>query len=432
MIFEGNLIIVMAFVLLLILFGCPIFIALGATSLAGIIMVSGTKGLFLIPASILSGVESFLLVAVPLYILMSEALGKSGIGTDIYDLLEKLLYWIPGGLAIASIFACAIFGAMCGVSIAGVAAIGIVAVPEMLKRGYDRSLAAGAVTASGALAILIPPSISFILYGAMARVSVGKLFISGIIPGIILSCMMATYVLSRVLINPALAPKAFTQFKISEIVKLLFKMWPVIFLLAGVLGTIYTGVATPTEAGAIGAVGSLLFLAFRKKLQINIYKEVFSHTAMVTAKIMLILGSALLFSQFLNLIRMPIKLSEWMVTLQVPPIIIIILIMILFIALGMFIDAASLIIVTTPIIMPTVTRLGFDPLWFGVLMVLNLEIAVISPPVGLNLYTMKSIIDELSLSEILKGTLPYVIVELLALAIFLIFPELALWLPSKM
>jgi tripartite ATP-independent transporter DctM subunit len=432
---EANVTILAVFAIFcgLVVFGAPIFVCLGLSSVVGMFMIRGVQGLYQLPAAIMGQIESFLLVALPLYLLMGEALSKSGAGADVYEALEKWLNRLPGGLAIASIYACALFGAMCGVSVAGVAAIGVVAVPEMIKRGYDKPLAAGAVTAAGALAVLIPPSISFIIYGAISGVSVGKLFIGGIMPGIILATAMAIYVLLRVLANPALAPSAKRTMTWKEIFAPLPKLWPVVFLIVAVLGTIYTGVATPTEAGGIGAAGALIVAAMYRKLNGRSFLEILKGTTRVTATIMIIMAAAFAFSQFLNLVRVPETLSEWVISLQMPPIAIVILIMLFFIVLGCFIDGVSLIIVTTPVVLPTIKALGFDPLWYGVILVLNLEMAVITPPVGLNLYTMQSIMkDLLSMKEIIKGSLPYVVVEFVVLMLFVLVPDIATWLPGRM
>ncbi len=432
---DTSLIIWIVFIGLSLLFliGAPVFVCLGLSGLAGMYLARGAQGLFQLPAAILGQLDSFLLVALPLYIMMGEALSRSGVGADIYDGLEKWLYKIPGGLAIASIFACAIFGAMCGVSVAGCAAIGLVAVPEMLKRGYNKCLAAGSVTAAGALAVLIPPSISFIIYGALANVSVGKLFIGGIIPGVALAVMMAIYVLLRVSFNPSLAPAPRLQLSWNEYLSPLKRLWAVIFLIFCVLGTIYTGICTPTEAGGIGAAGAFLVAGLNRKLNQKTFMEILQGTARVTGLIMIIMASAFAFSQFMNLVRIPDDLSKWIVSLNVEPILIILIIMGFFVILGCLIDGVSLIIVTTPVVLPTVLKLGFDPIWYGILLVLNLEMAVITPPVGLNLYTMKSIMkDRLTMEEIIRGALPYVIVEMLALLLFIFWPSLAMWLPNKM
>jgi len=412
--------------------GIPIFISLGLSGAIGIYLISGTKGLFQIPASIISQLYSFILVAIPLYILMGELIFVSGIGRDIYNAFSKWLNRIPGGLAIATIYSSALFGAMCGVSIAGVAAIGTMAIPEMLKRGYDKKLAAGAVAAPGALAVLIPPSISFIIYGSLSGESVAKLFIGGIVPGLILATMMALYVLLAVLRNPNLAPKEFEAVSWREKMASLKRLWVVLLLIIFVLGSIYTGIATPTEAASIGVTGALAITLIYKTLSWKKLLSVLSNSARISASLLIILACAFTFSQFLNLVRVPERVARWATSVELPPIGVILIFMAVLILLGCIIDGASLIIVTTPIMLPAVKTLGFDPIWFGILMVLNVEIAVITPPVGLNLYTLKSIAEDLSINEIIRGTAPYIIVEILCLLLFVFWPSLALWLPSTM
>ena len=426
------LLLVMASLFLFIALGTPIFLSLGLSGLIGIYIIMGARGFFQLPSSIFAQLNSFILVAIPLYILMGELIFVTGIGKDIFYVSSRWLNEIPGGLAIATIYSSAIFGAVCGVSIAGVAAIGTIALPEMLDRGYDKSLAAGAIAASGALAVLIPPSISFILYGSLSSVSVAKLFIGGIIPGLTLATMMALYVLIRVKINPKLAPKEFSFVTWKERIAPLAKLWPVILLILLILGTIYSGICTPTESGAIGVAGALLITIVNRRLNWNTLRSAVSKAARISASLLIILACAYTFSQFLNLIRLPEKVANWAISLDVPGIIVVLISMLLLVILGCLIDGASLIIVTTPILLPTIMALGFDPLWYGILMVLNVEIAVITPPVGLNLYTLQSITDRVSLGEILRGTAPYILIDFLCLLLFMLVPTLALWLPSTM
>ncbi len=432
---STGMVLSLAMTLLFVLMGLgsPIFVSLGLSGLFGIYLITGIRGLFQLPASIFAQLDSFTLVAIPLFILMGEIIFITGIGKDIYNAFSKWLNKIPGGLAIASIYSCALFGAMSGVSIAGVATIGTMAVPEMLKRKYDKGLAAGSVAAAGALAVLIPPSISFILYGAISGESVGKLFIGGIIPGIVLATMMAVYVYIKVLRNPSLAPREHGEVTFSEKMASLKRLWPVLLLILVVLGTIYTGIATPTEAGAIGVFGAFFIALVYGRLNWETFRSALFKATHVTVVILIILASAYAFSQFLNLIRLPEMVAMWLTNLHLHRMIVMLIIMAVLIVLGCLIDGASLIIVTTPILLPTITALGFSPLWYGILVVLNVEIAVITPPVGLNLYTMKSIVgDQVSLGEIIKGTAPFIIVDILALLLFMFWPELALWLPGKM
>ncbi len=424
--------VVVAILLTLIALGAPIFVSLGLSGLTGIYLMTGTKGLFQLPASLFAQLDSFILVAIPLFILMGEVIFVTGIGRDIYYIFSKWLNRLPGGLAIASIYSCAVFGAMCGVSIAGVATIGITAIPEMLRRNYDKCLAAGAVAAAGALAVLIPPSIAFILYGAISGVSVAKLFVGGIVPGLVLATMMAIYVLIRVVRNPSLAPKEFEHVTWKERFFPLVKLWPAILLIVWVLGAIYTGICTPTEAGAMGVAGAFLIAAIYRTLNWKTFQSALWEATRVTAAVLIILACSQTFGQFLTLIRVPETLATWCIGLQVPRIVVMLIIMGFLMILGCFISASAMIIITTPIIMPTILALGFDPLWYGILLVLNFEIAVITPPVGLNLYALKSITDEVDLGQIIKGTAPYVGIEVLCLLLFMFVPQLALWLPGTM
>jgi tripartite ATP-independent transporter DctM subunit len=430
-----ELIISITFLLLLLLLfiRVPIFLGLAVAGVVGIYLCRGMVGLSQAPLSMIGQLANFTLVAVPLYILLGEIIFTTGIGPDLFEAAHRWLYRVPGSLAVASIFAAAVFGAMCGVSIAGVAVIGVIAVPEMLKRRYDPALAAGSVTASGALAMLIPPSLLFILYSSVSKVSVGQLFIGGIIPGVFLAVLMAIYVMVRVKLNPSLAPVPDERFSWQDRVVILKRLWPPLTLILLILGSIYTGFCTPTEAAAIGCVGAFIVAHFAyHSMRWPTVKRIFNASARTSGSILIILACAFIFSQFLVYTRVPDLVSEFCTTLPWPPVAVILMIMLIYVLLGMFIDAASITIVSTPIFLPTIVALGYDPLWFGILLVMNMEMAVITPPVGLNLYTMKSIIPELTLEQILRGALPYVFIEFAALLPFIFFPELALWLPRLM
>jgi len=386
-----------------------------------------------VPLSIMSQLNNPVLVAAPLYIIMGETIFQTGIGRDLYDTLHKWFYRLPGGLAIASVFACAIFGAMCGVSIIGVAIIGVMALPEMLRRGYDKKLASGSIAAAGALAMLIPPSLVFILYGAISGVSVGKLFIGGIVPGVFLALVMAGYVLVKAFRNPALAVRSEDRITWKEKFSSLKKLWTALVLIVAVMVSIYTGICTPTEAGAIGAAVALLIGAFvYRSLNREALSKIFGNTARIVGAVILIAACAFAFGQFLLYTRVPDRLAEFSVSLGLSPFLVMIFFMVILVFMGCFIDGASIVLVTTPIFLPTVIALGFDPLWYGIILVMNLEMAVITPPVGLNLYTMKSIADDVTMEEIISGTMPYVILEFAVLALFVVFPELVLWLPRLM
>lgn len=431
-----NLIAIIAIVAFLVLLfaGTPIFASLGLASIFGILLLQGPPGLLAIPSVIYDRLRSFTLVAVPLFILMGEVIFHSRMGAELYTLGSRWLNRLPGGLAMASVAACAVFAAMCGVSIAGVATIGSFAIPEMLDRGYDKSLATGTVAAAGALALLIPPSLGFILYGEVADESVGMLFIGGIIPGITLSLMMMTYIGIRVWMHPELAPptKEIVTWKIRF--SSLSRIWPALVLIFAVLGTIYLGVATPTEAAAVGCIISL-FLAFLvyRSLNWQVLRSIFRSAILTTGMILLIFVCALLFGYVLTLLMVPQWLVGFISATGWPTWVILAAVMGMLILMGMFVDAVSVVLISTPLLIPIIESLGYNTLWFGIVMCITLEMAVITPPVGLNLYTIKGIApEEVTLTDIIRGVLPFVGIEIACLAIFVAFPQLCLWLPRTM
>jgi tripartite ATP-independent transporter DctM subunit len=416
----------------LIFLGIQIFVALGVAGVLGLWLARGTDMLALAPTSLFGQLNSFEMIAVPLFILMGNVLTKTPIGRDLFYAASRWMNWLPGGLAIASVGACTVFGAVSGVSIAGVAAVGGLAIPEMLKRGYSKEIAAGSVVSAGALAMLIPPSVPFIIYSAVSGESVAKLFIGGMVPGLILAFMLSFYILIRSILHPEEAPQVKDiQCTWRERFSSLGRIWHAILLIALVLGSIYSGVATPTEASAVGAAGSILIAAFvYRVLNWAVFSSIIKDSLRVSAAILLITACAKIFGDFLNMVRVPQMLSSYLLGLDVPSIVILFSIMILLICLGMFIDGFSLIVVTTPILLPLIIGLGYDPLWYGIILVMNLEMAVVTPPVGLNLYTLRGVCSFLSIEEIIKSSIPFVVIQFIGLIIFALFPAISLWLPN--
>jgi C4-dicarboxylate transporter, DctM subunit len=424
---------VIVLLLVLILTGCPVYIALGFCGLIGFLIVGGFSNIGALPAAMYGQIDSSILLAIPLYILMGEILASGGLASGLYDSLSKWLQRLQGGLAIASVFACAVFGAVCGVSIAGVAAIGPIAVPEMVKRNYDTKLASGSLAAAGALATLIPPSIVFIIYGSITVTSVAQLFIGGILPGIILAVMMATYIWIRVKLNPALAPQVQESVTWSAKFQSTKGVVPVVLLSIFILVALYTGLCTPTELGAVGSVAALCLTRIKNKsFSIKTFLNVLYKATHSTIAVGMIIASSLCFGTFLNLVRVPQKFAEYFLSLDIPTFWVLILFMLFLVLLGCFIDGVSIIVVTTPIFLPVVLKMGFDPIWYGIILAINIEMAVITPPVGLNLYMMKSVLPELKMEDVTVGAFPFVIVEFICMLIFMIFPGLALWLPNLM
>jgi C4-dicarboxylate transporter DctM subunit len=418
--------------LVFIFLGVDIFIALGVAGSVGIMLFRGPDALAFAVTSFFGQITTFELLALPLFVLMGHVLGKSPIGGDLYNVGARWLSWLPGGLAIASIGACTVFGAVSGVSVAGVAAIGSMAVPEMLKRGYSTKIAAGSVVTAGALAMLIPPSVPFIIYSAITGESVAKLFIGGIVPGLVLAFMLSLYVFIRVLISPELAPSsAELKFSWRERWSSLAKVWHTGVLIFLVLGSIYLGVATPTEASALGAIGAFLIagLVYRT---MNFQKvvQMIRESLMISVAILLIMGCAKIFGDYLNMVRVPEHMTNFFMGLNLPNLVMVLLIQALLILGGMFVDAGSLLVITTPILLPLIKAMGYDPLWYGIVLVINLELAVVTPPVGLNLYTLRSCCPVLTLEEIIKSSFPFLLVQLACLIIFSVYPPLSLWLPN--
>ncbi len=428
---AGIAILAVVLLLFLIALRTPIFVALAVSGIAGLIGLQGLQGVELVPLSLVAQLQNYALVAAPLYILLGEVLAVSGLGRDLFAAAHRWFNRIPGGLGASAIGSSTVFGAMSGVSISSVAVIGRMAVPEMLSRGYRPAFASGTVTASGALAMLIPPSLMFILYSSVTGVSIAELFAGGLVPGLLLAAAMILYVVLRAKSAPANAPVVQETFTWGERLKALGKISPALLLILLVLGSIYTGFATPTEAAAVGALAAFgVTGGIYKKLGWKNLRLIFVSTATVTASVLAIVGAAFVFTQMLVAARIPDAVTEFVAGLDTSPYHVVAAIMVVLVLLGCLVDAASLLLVVTPILVPAIEELGFDPLWFGVLLVINLEMAVITPPVGLNLYTMKSVVPELDLADIFRGILPYLAIEAAMLALVTAVPEIATWLPG--
>ncbi|MEJ2869919.1 TRAP transporter large permease [Actinomycetospora sp. OC33-EN08] len=430
---ADGLVVGLAVVVLVVLIGLrtPIFVALGLSGVLGLLALDGWRGIELVPLALNAQLQEYALVAAPLYILLGEALAVSGLGRDLFAAAHRWFTRVPGGLGASAVASSTVFGAMSGVSISSVAVIGRMAVPEMLERGYRPAFASGSVAASGALAMLIPPSLMFILYSSITGESTAALFAGGIVPGLLLSAMMIAYVVGRASLRPTEAPRDTEVFDWGQRLRALGAVAPALGLVVLVLGSIYTGFATPTEAAAVGALAALVMTAvLYRALGWAELRSVLTSTAAVGASILAIVGAAYVFTQMLVLARIPDTVSDFVVGLDVPPWVVMVAIMVVLLVLGCLVDAASLLLVVTPILEPAVSDLGYDPLWFGVLLVVNLEMAVITPPVGLNLYTMKSVVPELDMAEIFRGVAPYLLIEAALLGLLIAVPELATFLPG--
>jgi len=417
---------ILALFALLMAVGSPIFAALGVASLVGMFLQGGMNALNVIPSILHRGLASYTLICIPLFILMGEVMARTSIGGKLYHLFYVWLHRLPGGLSIASVGSSAVFGAMSGVSVAGAATIGRFAIPEMLKRGYDPGLAGGSVAAAGSLALLIPPSIGFVLYGEMADQSIGKLFTAAILPGLLLTGLMMLYLYFQVRWRPHMAPRTKEPITARERLAALNHVWPACVMILAVLGTIYFGIATPTEAAGVGAFAAFVIAALRRELNVRLVIEILRSTIVTSGMILLILASALLFGYIMTRLMIPQKVVGLVGQMQQPSWVILCATLLFLIIIGMFLDIVSVILITTPILLPIMVAAGYDPIWFGVVMIIACEMAVITPPVGLNLYVIKAIAPQITLAQIIRGALPFVLVELLCILLLALFPSIVM------
>jgi C4-dicarboxylate transporter DctM subunit len=426
------LILILSCLLVLIFMGVPIAFSLGSLSLALIILLLGPNQLFLVATTAFGQINNFALVAIPLFIFMAEIILHSGVSGDAYEMLSKWTGKLPGGLAVASQLTCTLFAAVCGASTATAAAVGRIAVPEMLERGYDKRLTCGSIAAGGALGALIPPSIYMIIYGTLVEESIGQLFIGGIIPGLMLSSIFITFIVIRCSLRPELAPRLL-EVTWEQRWRSLYKVWAILFLAFSMLISIYLGIATPSEIAGVGSFFALLIGVAYRRLSWKAIKGAFLSTCRITCFIGWILVAASLFGYVLSYLQLPQQLSQWLVDQAANPYVVLLGINVILIFLGCIMDPAGILLVTIPIFVPIIKALGFDPIWFGVMFVVNTELSQITPPLGLNLYIIKGIAPpEISLQDILSGAAPFMILDTFGLALVIIFPQLILWLPSTM
>jgi len=399
----------------------------------------GILGLLVIQPKTIGGVgliawdnlNSFVLTAVPLFLFMGSIILHSGISSRFYKGLSMWLDHVPGSLAHSNIVACSIFAAISGSSVATAAAIGAIAIPEMEGRGYDRALTYGSLAAGGTLGILIPPSISLILYGAIVGESVGRLFIAGVIPGILLSILFLIYIGIRTAFDPSLVPRGEIRATWSGRLRGLIDLLPIFLLMFMVLGGIYFGVVTPTEAAAMGVVGALLIALLYRQLKWKVLKESLYDAIKANSMILFIVVAAQIMAYALVTAGIPRALVALITGFQVKPSVILVFFCLMYLVLGCFMDAISLMMLTLPVVYPVMMALGYDAIWFGVVLVLFLEIGLITPPVGMNLFVIQGIARQ-PLGIVAWGSFPYVILMLIMVAILALYPQLALWLPAEM
>jgi tripartite ATP-independent transporter DctM subunit len=392
-------------------------------------LVSPQAALNIIVKDFYTVFSSYDLTVVPLFVFMGQILFYSGISRKLYDSAFTWFGHYKGGLAMATVGACAGFSAICGSTNATAATMASVALPEMKRLKYRDELATGVVAAGGSLGILIPPSVIFIVYGIQTEQSIGKLFMAGILPGILLSILFIVTIYLWVTIQPDIAPRIEKQ-SLKKRIKSLAGLIEVMILFVLVMGGLFLGVFTPTEAGAVGAFGGVLIPLVRGQLSWKGFLDALYSSTRTTCMIFMIVAGATVFGHFLAVTTIPSTLSGWVVGLPLPPWAIMLIVMFFFLIGGCFMDALGMILLTIPIFYPVAVALGYDPIWFGVVIVLVTELGVITPPVGINVYVVSGIARDVPLEVIFKGAFPFVLTLIAYLVIMILFPQIALFLPS--
>ncbi|MFC1892275.1 TRAP transporter large permease [Thermodesulfobacteriota bacterium] len=424
-------IILIVLLILLLGLGTPISFCLGFLGSAGIVAFLDISVLYQVAEIAADTGTNLFLLTLPLFILMAEVVSFSGLGDDIYTAAHDWLSWLPGGLAISSIATCTGFAAISGSSPATAATVGMVSIPEMIKRGYNRYLAVGSVAVGGTLGILIPPSITMIIYGIITEVSIGRLFIAGIIPGLLMAVILSVAIAIAVIVKPELAPRV-KGVSWSKRFSSLKRVWAFVVLAISIIGSIYAGIATPTESAAIGATLAIIIALIYRRLSMKALHGALVKTAGVTAMIMfLVLGGNVL-AFFLSTMAIPQYVTETVMALSLSKWSIMILINIILLVMGCLLDPMAIMVIALPIIFPIIIQMGFDPIWFGIIVTMNVEMGMITPPVGLNLFILKGSVPGITMKDIVGGALPFLLLLILGLILIMVFPDLATWLPGKM
>ena len=428
---QGALVLVAT--LLVLLSGIPVAFGLGAISIVFLLIFQGLSSMHVVAETYVSGLDEFTLVAIPMFVMMGAAIGSSPAGKDLYEALDRWLYRLPGGLVISNLGACAIFAALTGSSPACCAAIGKMGIPEMRRRGYPDQVATGSICAGGTLGILIPPSVTFILYGIATETSIGRLFIAGVMPGLMLTSLFMLWSIFAIWRSGFRSYAADFRYSWREKFVAIPKIAPFLVIIVGVMYALYGGIATPSEAAGVGAALCLI-------LAIMIYRlwrpdqvwAILRDTMRESVMILTIIAASVLFGYMLTSLYLTQTLAQGIADLHPNKWALMFLINIFLLVCGFFIPPAAIILMTSPILLPIVTAAGFDPVWFGVILTINMEIGLIHPPVGLNIYIVNAIAPDVPVAQVMWGTLPYVVCMMLAIVMLCFFPEIATWLPDHL
>jgi tripartite ATP-independent transporter DctM subunit len=424
---------ILAVVTVLVLFsGVSVAVGLLIVSAGFLLIFDGARSLQLLPEIFFGKLDNFALLSIPMFIIMGASIASTRAGADLYEALDRWLTRVPGGLVISNLGACALFAAMSGSSPATCAAIGKMGIPEMRKRGYPDGVATGSIAAGGTLGILIPPSVTMIVYGIATETSIGRLFLAGVVPGLLLVGLFMLWSLYDTWRSGAADALSGRTFSWRERFEILPRVLPFIAIILGVLYAMYGGIATPSETAAVGAllclaVAIIIYKLWNPELLWNVLRDSTRESVMI----LFIIAAAGVFSYMLSSLFITQSIAEWIGTLDVNPWVLMFAINIFLLIAGFFLPPVAVILMAAPILLPIVISAGFDPYWFAVILTINMEIGLITPPVGLNLYVINGIAPEISLRTILVGSLPFVACMVIAILLLCLFPDLATWLPDK-
>ena len=428
---QGLLVLLVT--LAMLLSGVPVAFGLGVISILFLILFQGFDALKVVAETFYAGLNDFTLVSIPMFVMMGAAIGSSPAGKDLYEALDRWLYRLPGGLVISNLGACAIFAALTGSSPACCAAIGKMGIPEMRRRGYPDDVATGSICAGGTLGILIPPSITFILYGIATETSIGRLFLAGVMPGLLLTGLFMVWTLFIIWKRGFRAHAPDFRYGWKEKFQSIPKIAPFIAIIIGVMWVLYGGVATPSEAAGVGAALCVLCAVLIYRMwSPEKWWQILRDTTRESIMILTIIAAAVLFGYMLTSLYLTQTLAQSIAEMHVNRWVLMGLINVFLLVCGFFIPPAAIILMTSPILLPIITAAGFDPVWFGVILTINMEVGLIHPPVGLNIYIVQAIAPDVPVTRVMWGTIPYVLCMFLAIVILCVFPDIATWLPDTL
>lgn len=419
--------------ILILATGIPIAFGLGVAALGFMIVFDGWHSVDYLAQTMFSGLDDFTLVSIPMFVIMGAAVASSRAGSDLYEVLARWLHRVPGSLVISNIGACALFAALTGSSPATAAAIGKMGIPEMMRRGYPADLATGAIAAGGTLGILIPPSLTMILYGIASETSIGRLFLAGVLPGLLLTGLFMLWALFLTWRRGTRLVDHGRLYSLKEKLELLPRILPLLLVIVGVIYTLYGGIATPSEAAGVGAALILLMVILIYRIwDVRRLWEMLRAGMRESGMLLMIIATSILFGYMMSSLYVTQTVAQWIAEMDVNRWVLLFYINILLVVAGCFLPPAAIILMTTPILAPVIANAGFDPVWFGVILTINMELGLITPPVGLNLFVINGIMPDIRLGVILRGALPFMLSMVIAILLLCIFPEIATWLPDAL